>query len=93
MPTPEYIPITAFARICGVTAKTLRFYDEIGLFRPAYIDPRTRYRFYLQEQLREFVQIQSMRDCGGTLAEIRVATRAVRSDSELCSGDGGIGSL
>jgi DNA-binding transcriptional MerR regulator/effector-binding domain-containing protein len=82
MTTPEYLPITAFARICGVTAKTLRFYDEIGLFRPAYTDPRTRYRFYLQEQLREFVQIQSMRDGGGTLAEIRAATRAARSDSE-----------
>jgi DNA-binding transcriptional MerR regulator len=82
MPSPEYIPITAFAKICGVTAKTLRFYDEIGLFRPAYIDPRTRYRFYLQDQLREFVQIQSMRDGGGSLAEIRAATRAVRSDSE-----------
>lgn len=82
MPTPEYIPITAFAKICGVTAKTLRFYDEIGLFRPACVDPRTRYRFYLQDQLREFVQIRSMRDGGGSLAEIRAATRAIRSDSE-----------
>jgi DNA-binding transcriptional MerR regulator/effector-binding domain-containing protein len=82
MAAPEYIPITAFARICGVSAKTLRFYADIGLFRPAFIDPRTRYRFYLQEQLRDFVQIQSMRDCGASLAEIRAATRAIRSDNE-----------
>jgi DNA-binding transcriptional MerR regulator len=78
----EYITITAFARLCGVSAKTLRFYGDIGLFRPALIDPRTRYRFYRQEQLRDFVQIQSMRDCGASLAEIRAATRASRSEIE-----------
>jgi DNA-binding transcriptional MerR regulator len=82
MTTPEYVPITAFARICGVSAKTLRFYGDIGLFRPAFIEPRTRYRFYLQEQLRDFVRIQSLRDCGASLAEIRAATRATRSDNE-----------
>lgn len=82
MATPEYIPIAVFARICGVSAKTLRFYSDIGLFRPAFIDPRTRYRFYLHEQLRDFTQIQSMRECGASLAEIRAATRANRSSDE-----------
>jgi DNA-binding transcriptional MerR regulator len=82
MATSEYIPITAFARICGVSAKTLRFYGDIGLFRPAFIDPRTRYRFYLQEQLRDFVQIQSMRDSGASLAEIRATKRTIRSGTE-----------
>jgi DNA-binding transcriptional MerR regulator len=82
MSTSEYIPIAAFARICGVSAKTLRFYGDIGLFRPAFIDPRTRYRFYSQEQLRDFVQIQSMRDCGASLAEIRAAIRGTRSVGE-----------
>ncbi len=82
MAIAEYITITAFARICGVSAKTLRFYGDIGLFRPAFIDPRTRYRFYLQEQLRDFVRIQAMRDCGASLAEIGAATRASRSADE-----------
>ncbi len=82
MVTAKYLTITAFARLCGVSAKTLRFYGDIGLFRPAFIDPRSRYRFYLQEQLRDFAQIQSMRDCGASLAEIRAATRAARSDNE-----------
>jgi DNA-binding transcriptional MerR regulator len=82
MAASEYITISAFARICGVSAKTLRFYGDMGLFRPAFIDPRTRYRLYSQEQLRDFVQIQSMRDCGASLTEIRAALRASRSDSE-----------
>jgi len=82
MTTPEYLTIAAFARICGVSAKTLRFYGDIGLFRPAFVDPRTRYRFYAQEQLRDFVRIQSMRECGASLAEIRSAMRGSRSASE-----------
>jgi DNA-binding transcriptional MerR regulator len=82
MAAPEYIPIATFARICGVSAKTLRFYGDIGLFRPAFIDPRSGYRFYLHEQLRDFAQIQMMRVCGASLADIRRATRAGRSDDE-----------
>lgn len=82
MTNREYIPITAFARICGASAKTLRFYAEIGLFRPAFIDPRTRYRFYLQDQLREFARIQAMRGSGASLREIREAMHAKRSTGE-----------
>jgi DNA-binding transcriptional MerR regulator len=78
----EYLPITAFARLCGVSAKTLRFYDDIGLFRPAFVDPRTRYRFYVQEQLRDFTRIQAMRESGASLTEIREAMRARRSQRE-----------
>jgi len=59
--------------MCGASAKTLRFYDEIGLFRPAKIDPRSRYRFYSCDQLREFARIQSLRDCGASLQDIRHA--------------------
>jgi DNA-binding transcriptional MerR regulator len=82
MTNPEYITIIEFARICGVSAKTLRLYDRIGLFRPAFVDPRTRYRFYLHEQLRDFTRIQAIRDCGASLAEIRGAMRGRRSPSE-----------
>lgn len=73
MRTAGYLPVTAFARMCGVSAKTLRFYGDIGLFLPAAIHARTRYRFYRAEQLREFAQIQAMRACGASLTEIRGA--------------------
>jgi DNA-binding transcriptional MerR regulator len=82
MTNPDYITIAAFAQLCGVSAKTLRFYSEIGLFRPAFIDPRTRYRFYLQAQLRDFARIQAMRECGASLLETRHALRDRRSAAE-----------
>jgi DNA-binding transcriptional MerR regulator len=78
----KYITITAFAQLCGVSAKTLRFYGEIGLFRPAFIDPRTRYRFYLQAQLRDFARIQAMRECGASLSDTRQALRGKPSTAK-----------
>jgi len=60
-----------FARIGGVSAKTLRFYDEIGLLRPMRTDPVTRYRYYSAEQLIDLARIVAGRDMGLSLSEIR----------------------
>ena len=38
--------IGEFSKISGLTIKTLRFYDENGLLKPARVDPATGYRFY-----------------------------------------------
>src|SRR5580704_13028033 len=62
-----------FARIGGISAKTLRFYDEIGLFRPAGVDPRTRYRLYSARQLRDLARILALRGLGASLPDIRQA--------------------
>src|SRR5215472_14492737 len=63
--------IGAFADMGGVSAKTLRFYDEIGLLRPARVDPRTRYRFYRPEQLAHLAAIVELQRAGMSLAEIQ----------------------
>ena len=38
--------IGEFARLGTVSVRTLRHYDEIGLLRPARVDPETGYRGY-----------------------------------------------
>ena len=35
-----------FADFTGVSVRTLHYYDEIGLLKPAYVEGRTGYRFY-----------------------------------------------
>lgn len=74
--------IGEFAALSGVSEKTLRFYDELGLLRPASVDPRTRYRFYVPQQLKELTSILALRDIGMPLADIRRLTRNPRSASE-----------
>lgn len=62
--------IGPFARLAGVSAKVLRSYDALGLFRPVWVDPTTDYRYYSPAQLPELRRIVSLRDMGIGLAEI-----------------------
>jgi DNA-binding transcriptional MerR regulator len=48
----------------------LRHYDEIGLFKPAEVDPSTGYRYYTPEQVLRLHRILVLRDLGVPLSEI-----------------------
>lgn len=63
--------IGAFARICQITVKTLRYYDEIDLLKPCTIDPFTGYRYYELHQLPRLNRILALKDLGLSLDEIR----------------------
>jgi DNA-binding transcriptional MerR regulator len=66
-----------FARVCQVTTKTLRYYDEIGLLKPDHIDPFTGYRYYTMSQLPRLNRILALKDLGLSLEE----TRRILSDN------------
>ena len=70
--------IGEFARLGGVSARTLRHYDEIGLLRPAAVDPDTGYRGYSAAQLGRLLG-------GITLDELRgmLALRRAELENEL----------
>jgi|SRR5579872_641220 len=63
--------IGEFADLAGVSAKTLRFYDEIEVLRPASVDSRTGYRFYLPQQLEDLASIVALKGLGMSLAQVR----------------------
>ena len=67
--------IGEFARLSGISIKTLRFYDRIGLFQPAAVDPRTRYRLYVPQQLQDLAAVLALRDLGASLNDIRRVVR------------------
>ena len=56
-----------FSRIARVSARLLRFYDEIGLLAPAHADPQSGYRFYTVEQLERLNRITVLKDLGFSL--------------------------
>src|SRR5262249_28273666 len=45
--------------------------DEIGLLRPASVDSRTRYRYYVPSQLLELASIGALKSMGVSLNDIR----------------------
>jgi len=67
--------IGEFSRIAGVSTKTLRFYDEIGLLKPRRTDPITRYRYYAPEQLIALAEIVSRKNLGLSLQEVVASDR------------------
>jgi effector-binding domain-containing protein len=62
--------IGEFSKLSHVTTKTLRYYDEIGLLKPAEVDRWTGYRYYSAGQLARLNRILALKDLGLALDEI-----------------------
>ncbi|HLR15947.1 MAG TPA: MerR family transcriptional regulator [Bacillota bacterium] len=65
--------IGEMAKISNISIQTLRYYDEIDLFKPAYIDPQTNYRYYRDAQLYQLDLIKALKYVGTSLKDIKRA--------------------
>ena len=54
-----------------IPRQTLIYYDKIGLFSPAYVDPENGYRYYSAAQLDDLDTILIMKKIGLSLEEIK----------------------
>ncbi len=64
------LSIGEFSKICRVSAKTLRYYAEIGLILPGEINPENGYRYYAIEQLETMLLIIRLKSYNFSLEEI-----------------------
>ncbi len=64
------VPIGRFSAICRLSQKALRLYDEMGLLRPAWVDPDSGYRYYALAQALEAERIRLLRSLEVPLEEI-----------------------
>jgi DNA-binding transcriptional MerR regulator len=64
--------IGAFATATGLSIPALRHYDEIGLLKPAHVDPSTGYRRYAPRQIEQAHLICGLRAVDLPIDEIRV---------------------
>lgn len=80
----RYLSISQFARLSRASAKSLRYYDEIGLFRPAYTDPETGYRYYNVNQIYDLNLVRFCIEEGIPTEEIK-AQRISSSTLEASS--------
>lgn len=62
--------IGAFAKQCGISKDTLRYYEKIGLIRRVQRDAAGR-RFFRSEDLAWIEFIKRLKDTGMPLAEIK----------------------
>lgn len=63
--------IGEMSKLHNIPVKTLRYYDEIGLFKPVKIDRNNRYRYYSIEQFEQLNTIKYLKFLGLSLKEIQ----------------------
>ena len=64
--------IVEVARMSGVPSRTLRYYDRVGLLKPAYLGSNG-FRYYQREQLLQLQRLLLLRELGlgsGAVAEV-----------------------
>ena len=66
----KMLRIGEFSRLTQVTIKALRYYDDVGLLKPAAIDKFTGYRYYTVEQIPRIHRIVAFKELGLSLEQI-----------------------
>ena len=69
----HYYTIGEVAKLANLSVQTLRYYDQIHLFKPAYTDTSSNYRYYQDEQLFYLDIIKSLKYIGISLEDIKKA--------------------
>lgn len=77
------LTIGEFSKLCRVSSKTLRHYDNINLIKPKHINDENGYRFYDVSQLRDMIFIDKLKRYRFSLSEIAVMLYA-KDSSLLC---------
>jgi DNA-binding transcriptional MerR regulator len=60
-----------FSKLSQIPVKTLRYYDEMGLLRPAHVNRTTGYRYYTAAHFEQLNRVLVFKDLGFSLREIR----------------------
>ncbi|WP_088069014.1 MerR family transcriptional regulator [Gottfriedia luciferensis] len=68
------------SKLVNISIKALRYYDKINLFKPAYVDPETNYRYYKDSQIHLLDLIKSLKYIGTPLEEMKEVQGLKRDD-------------
>lgn len=62
--------ISEFAELTGLSKETLRYYAEVKLLEPAFIDPKNNYRYYDDGSIFLATLLTKLRKLGFTIQEM-----------------------
>src|SRR5699024_12230763 len=64
------LTVSELAKVSGISSRTLRYYDQIGLLKPAEVN-KSGYRIYKQKELDLLQQILFYREMDMRLEDIK----------------------
>ena len=74
----EFFTIGEISKLFNINSKTLRYYDEIDLFKPSYVDEHNKYRYYSIDQFECLETIQYLKELGLSLSKIKYHLNTLR---------------
>ena len=74
--------IKEFANFIGVSVRTLHYYDQIELLKPAIVDEQTGYRYYDEKSLERMQEILFYRELDFSLKSICLILSSPDYDKE-----------
>ena len=67
----KLLKIGDISKLCNISIKTLRYYEEMGLIKPVEVDIYSGYRYYDEKNIEDIYRIQLLKELGMPLKEIR----------------------
>jgi DNA-binding transcriptional MerR regulator len=75
--------INEIASFFKISRQTLIYYDDIGLFKPRFVDSETSYRYYDEDQFSNLRFILILKEAGFSLKEIGAYTKSRSPEESL----------
>ena len=67
----EFFSIGEVSKLFDINKKTLRYYDEIDLFKPSFVNKENKYRYYTLDQFQHLETIKYLKELGLSLEKIK----------------------
>ena len=72
MAKKTYFSIGQMSKLCNISKKQLRYYDDNGILSPKFKSPHNNYRYYSEDQIEEILLLQELKNLGFTLKDITI---------------------
>lgn len=81
----DLFTIGEVSKLFNINIKTLRYYDEIDLFKPIFIDKSNKYRYYSADQFEKLNTIMYLKALGMPLSKINfhLSERSIENITKL----------
>lgn len=79
----EYFKIGQVSKILNLPVKTIRFYEEKGLFKPSKVDEESGYRYFDEKAIEKIAQVQFLRKAGFSTSDIKNISKEELAKQEI----------
>ncbi|MEG0855203.1 MAG: MerR family transcriptional regulator [Terrisporobacter sp.] len=81
----DFFTIGEISKLFDINAKTLRYYDDIDLFKPSHVNLQNKYRYYTLDQFQYLETIKYLKELGLSLDKIKYHLNNVNAEAVIHS--------